>query len=92
MANAVVTIKIMPVSPDVDLDAVKESALIAIENFAGEGDTKVDIQPVAFGLKSLNIIFVMDEALGSPDALEESIMEIEGVNSFEVSDVRRAIG
>lgn len=92
MANAVVTIKIMPVSPEIDLDAVKDKALEEIKNFAGEGDTKVDIQPVAFGLKSLSIIFVMDEALGSPDALEESILGIEGVNSFEVSDVRRAIG
>jgi translation elongation factor EF-1beta len=34
----------------------------------------------------------MDEALGSPDALEETIRGIEGVQSVEVTDVRRAIG
>ena len=92
MANAIVTMRIMPESPDVDLESVKEKALSEISLFAGEGDTKVEIIPVAFGLKSLNITFIMDESLGSPDALEEKIMLIEGVNSFEVVDVRRAIG
>lgn len=92
MANAIVTIKIMPVSPDVDLEAVKVQAQAKIAEFAGEGDTKVSIEPVAFGLNSLNIIFVMDENKGSPDVLEAPILKIEGVNSFEVTDVRRAIG
>ncbi len=92
MANAVVTMKIMPESPDVDLEAVKDKALVIIEGFAGKGDTKVDIVPIAFGLKALNIIFVMDEALGSPDSLEEKIVGIDGVNSFEITDVRRAVG
>ena len=92
MAKAVVTIRIMPESPDVNYDVIKEQALKVIADFAGEGDTKVDIVPIAFGLNAINIIFVMEENLGSPDALEESIIALEGVNSFEVTDVRRAIG
>ena len=92
MANAVVTIKVMPESPEVNMEELKEKVLKKITEFAGEGDTRVSIEPVAFGLKSLNIIFVMDESLGSPDALEEGIKSIEGVNSFEVTDVRRAVG
>ncbi|MFC1686899.1 elongation factor 1-beta family protein [Nanoarchaeota archaeon] len=48
--------------------------------------------PIAFGLKAINIIFAMDEAKGSPDVLEEKITAIDGVQSFEVIDVRRAIG
>ena len=92
MANAIITIKIMPESPDTDLDSVKEEALKKIEEFAGKGDTKVDIEPVAFGLKSMSIIFIMDESLGSPDKLADDIKDITGVNSAEVTDVRRAIG
>ncbi len=92
MANAVVTIKIMPTSPDVDMEALKIAVKEKIVAFAGEGETRDAIEPVAFGLKSLNIRFVMDEALGSPDAMEEGIQAIEGVNSFEVTDVRRALG
>ncbi|NQU97970.1 elongation factor 1-beta [Candidatus Woesearchaeota archaeon] len=92
MTNAVVTVKMMPTSPDVDLEAVKEKALDEIKAFAGEGDTKSEIQPVAFGLNSLSIIFIMDESLGSPDVLAEKVEEIEGVNSAEITDVRRAVG
>jgi len=34
----------------------------------------------------------MDEQKGSTDPLEKEIQAIEGVNSVEVIDVRRAIG
>lgn len=92
MANAICTVKIMPESPDIDLGKIKVDALKAIAEFAGEGDTKQEIEPVAFGLKALNITFVMDEQLGSPDVLADKITEIEGVNSAEITDVRRAVG
>ena len=35
---------------------------------------------------------VVDEAKGSPDQVSEKIAALEGVNSAEVTDVRRAIG
>jgi elongation factor 1-beta len=92
MANAVVTIKIMPESPGVDLKKLEHSALKEIEHFAGRGDTKVVVEPIAFGLKAVNITFIMDEKLGSPDALTEKLEKIGGVNSAETTDVRRAIG
>jgi elongation factor 1-beta len=92
MANAVVTIRIMPESPEIDLKKIEEHALKEILHFAGKGDTKIEIIPVAFGLKSINITFIMDEKLGGPDPLERKIEAIEGVNSVETIDVRRAIG
>lgn len=92
MANAIVTVKIMPTSPEVDLKKIEEDAKKVIADFAGEGDTRASTEPVAFGLSSLSIIFVMDEALGSPDPVAEKIEEFEEVNSAEITDVRRAIG
>ena len=92
MANAIVTVKIMPVSPDVDLDAVEKTAKETIASFAGEGETRTEIEPIAFGLKAVKITFVIDEKKGSPDVISEKIEEIEGVNSAEISDVRRAVG
>jgi len=92
MANVIITLKIMPESIDVGFSKLKEEALNHIKRFAGEGDTKVEEVPIAFGLKALNIIFVMDESIGSTDKLEEDIKSIEGVQSVEVTDVRRAIG
>jgi elongation factor 1-beta len=92
MANAIVTFKIMPESPDVDLKKIEHAALKDIEHHAGKGDTKIEIEPIAFGLKAIKITFIVDEKLGSPDDLAEKIEKIDGVNSVEVIDVRRAIG
>ncbi len=92
MANAIATVKIMPASPEVDLTKVEEEAKKLIADFAGEGETKTEIEPVAFGLNSLKIIFVTDEAKGSPDPVAEEIAKLEGVNSAEIVDVRRAVG
>ena len=92
MAKAIVTLKIMPESPETDLDKINKSVLEKIKGFAGEGETKKEIEPVAFGLKALKITFVMDEQKGSTEPLEKEIQELEGVNSVEVIDVRRAIG
>lgn len=92
MAKAIITMKIMPENPEVDLEKIHSEALEKIAGFAGEGETKKEIEPVAFGLKALKIIFVMDEAKGSTEPLEKEIETIQGVNSVEVTDVRRAIG
>jgi len=92
MARVIVTFKIMPDSPDVDMDALRDKVLETIKLSVGETETKVEIEPVAFGLKSLKILYVADESKGSPDLLEKEISDIEGVNSVEISDVRRAIG
>jgi elongation factor 1-beta len=91
MAQVVVTMKIMPDDPEVDLSAVEKEAREAVSAFEGEVG-KVEIEPIAFGLKALNIIFVMEESRGSTDELEDQVRNINGVNSVEITDVRRAIG
>ncbi|PIN79996.1 elongation factor 1-beta [Candidatus Woesearchaeota archaeon CG10_big_fil_rev_8_21_14_0_10_32_9] len=92
MASAIVTIKVMPASPETNMDELEIKVKQAIINFAGEGETRTEVVPVAFGLKSLNVTFVMAEAKGSPDPLAEEIDSYEEVNSAEISDVRRAVG
>jgi len=95
MAIAVVTVKIMPESPEINLDELTPKVQELIKEFTERDspeDQKVEIEPVAFGLKAIKIIFTMDESKGSPDVIEDKITGIEGVQSFEVVDVRRAIG
>lgn len=92
MANVIVTLKIMPVSPEENLSYIEAEVKKKIIDFAGEGDMKVEQEPIAFGLKALKIIFVMDEAKGSTETLEDNISEVKGVQSVEVTDVRRAVG
>ncbi len=92
MAQVVVTLNIMPESPEVNLDDIETQAKAKIAEFSGNNENKTIQEPVAFGLKALKITFVMDEDKGSTDKLEEDIKTISGVNSVEAIDVRRAIG
>ncbi|MFA5797811.1 MAG: elongation factor 1-beta [Candidatus Woesearchaeota archaeon] len=92
MGTAIVTLRIMPESPDIDLKEIETQALEKISTFADERQKKVDVQPVAFGLKSINITFLIDESRGGTDTLEAEIETITGVQSVECIDVRRIIG
>lgn len=92
MVNTIVTIRIMPESPEVDLKHIEKEALNMILAFAGKGDTKVVVTPIAFGLNAVDITFIMDESIGSPEPLELKVGTVKGVNSVETTDVRRAVG
>ena len=91
MAQVVVTLKVMPQSPDVNLKELEVGATREIKLFGAEVG-KVQIEPIAFGLKAVKLIFVMDESIGSTEELENAIAAMQGVQSVEVTDVRRAIG
>lgn len=91
MAVVYVTFRVMPESPEVDLSSLQEKVKKKVIDFGGN-IAKVEEKPMAFGLKSLDVIFSMKEEKGSTDQLEDEVREIEGVNSVEVTDVRRAIG
>ena len=74
-----------------DIQKLTEEAKGKITAFEGNIAGSEEI-PIAFGLKSVNITFTMDEEKGSTDQLEEDIANMEDVESAEVVDVRRAIG
>lgn len=92
MANAIITIKIMPETPDEDLARIESEATTILDHMAGPGDRRTVIEPIAFGLNAINLTFVVDEKKGSADPIAEKINEIPGVQSAEITDVRRAIG
>ena len=92
MARVVVTIRIMPRNTDVDLSKLEGKAKKEIVDFCSSKEFKTEIQPIAFGIKALNIMFVMEESRGSTEKLENRISQLDGVESVEVTDVRRAIG
>lgn len=90
MGIALIKIKIMPTSPDVNLEEIKEKAKQLIEANKGE-NPKFEEEPIAFGLKAVIAYFDIDEA-NPLDQIEESLGKIENVNSTEVIDIRRAFG
>ena len=82
MGDAGVTIKIMPSSPDIDLDGV----LAKIKEKYNVQDSK--IEPLAFGLKSLTILIIIPDKEGADtDPIQQYIQEIDGVESVEIVGV-----
>jgi len=92
MGSMVVTMKIMPESIEADLEKIKTDVKKKITDFVGETEIKFSVEPVAFGLKSISAIFVIDESIESLDDFENDVKKIENVQSAEISDLRRTVG
>lgn len=90
MGTALVKLKIMPTSPDVNLEEIKQNSKEIIEKNKGE-KTSFNEEPVAFGLKAVIASFSIDES-NELEPIEESLKKIENVNSVQVADMRRAFG
>jgi len=79
MGNVAVALKIMPESPETDLEKVKEE----ISKKMKIQDSK--IEPIAFGLKSLKILIIMpDKETGD---IEGKIKGVKGVSDVEIESV-----
>ena len=91
MATIIITVKLMPSSVDADIEAIREAAVGVISKLHGTVGKAV-VEPVAFGLNALVVMFSADESMGSTEALEQRLAGIDGVQSVQVLDVRRAVG
>ncbi len=89
MATIIATMKVMPDSPDRDMDGLAGKIEEAIAEFGKV--YKKSTKPVAFGLSALVYAVQMEEKKGGTDPLEEKIKEIEGVNDVQVTDVTRSV-
>lgn len=81
----------MPEDTDTDLKLIRSKAEKISKDFGAELLDKDQIEPVAFGLKALKLMFLLDESKGSEE-LSDKLASIEGVSSAEVVDMRRAVG
>ena len=91
MGIALIKIKIMPSSPDVNLEDIKKKAKIIIEKNKGKR-VSFEEQPIAFGLKAIIISFEQDEKEGELDPIENALNKIKDVSSVQIIDMRRAFG
>ena len=90
MGIVAVKIKIMPVSPETNLEEIKEKSKNLINREKGK-NCQITEEPVAFGLKTIIAFFAWPEEKPL-EPLEESLKKIENVSSVQVIDMRRAIG
>lgn len=86
MGDAAVRMKVMPESTEVDLKKLAEEIKKAVPSFARMH--AIEEVPIAFGLKALIVVTIMDDKGGrSPDEIEESVRHLPGVESVEVEEV-----
>ncbi|MFL6488545.1 MAG: elongation factor 1-beta [Nitrososphaera sp.] len=87
MARLVVRIRILPAEAESNLEDVVE--LIKRSVPEGMEMKSSTLEPIAFGLKAIVGDFLLDDAEGQMDKLEESIKAVEGVGELEVMNISR---
>ncbi|MGH9913456.1 MAG: elongation factor 1-beta [Nitrososphaeraceae archaeon] len=87
MSRLVVRVKVLPSDAETNLDEVSKSLSDTIPS--GMELNSVTKEPVAFGLFSLLIDFIMDDSEGQMDKLEHFLESTHGVGQFEVVTMSR---
>ncbi|MBI3623108.1 elongation factor 1-beta [Candidatus Pacearchaeota archaeon] len=82
-----VKIKIMPTSPDVNLEHIKSKAMKIVEQENGFNREYIE-EPIAFGLKAIIAFFQWPEEKALEE-LEEKFRKIKDVNSIQIIDMRK---
>jgi len=91
MANSIVTFKIMPESPETDLESIKQKCFDIGANNGAKGNMDAKIEPIAFGLSQLLVLAMFDSEVNF-DKIAGEMSELEGVNSAEVYRIDLAMG
>ena len=87
MARLVARIRILPADAESNLDGVVRSLKSSMpEGMEMKGHA---LEPIAFGLNAIVGDFLLDDAEGQMDRLEESIKSVEGVGQIEVTNISR---
>jgi len=77
--------RILPEGLEVDLDRL----LVDIKKVLPEGANvrASEQRPVAFGLRALHILIVMDDKKGGSEIVEEALGKVPGVQSVEMVEI-----
>jgi elongation factor 1-beta len=89
MGEVAVQIKVMPQSPEVDLEQLKRKIEFALPN-----DARLygfDIQPIAFGVNALLVTVIVGDVEGGTDSIEEVLSRVDGVESIQVVTATRML-
>ncbi len=82
MGKVAITFEIMPEGVEIDLGKMREAIEASISDICSI--QQVEERPIAFGLKALMMIVVVEDAEGIMDKLEETIGSIQDVQNAKV--------
>ena len=77
--------RVLPEGLDVDLTKMAEDIKKALPE--GAKLRAAEQRPVAFGLKALHVLIVMDDKKGGADQVENAISGVAGVQSVEIVEM-----
>lgn len=87
MARLIARIRIMPADAESNLDSVVQSIKTSMpEGMEMKGHA---MEPIAFGLKAIVGDFLLEDAEGQMDRLEETIKGVDGVGEIDVMNISR---
>ncbi|MDG6220462.1 MAG: elongation factor 1-beta [Candidatus Thermoplasmatota archaeon] len=81
MGDVLITYKLMPESPEVPLQGIKDSVGQKISGLCTR--FSIEEHPIAFGLVALHVKVVMPDKTGDPERVEAELNAIEKVESVE---------
>ena len=82
MGDVACIIRVMPESPDIDLEALKAALKETVPEIH-----EIQEQPIAFGLKALMVVAVVSDQGGQTDQLETKLSSVPGVERAEIVEV-----
>ncbi|MFB6234618.1 MAG: elongation factor 1-beta [Halopenitus sp.] len=87
MGDVAAKIKVMPNSPDVDLDSLQEELEATLPQ--GAKIRGFEREDVAFGLVALLPTVIVPDDAGGTEAVEEAFSDLEDIESVSVESVGR---
>lgn len=90
MAIAAIIAKIMPDSPEANIEKIKKEAEARLTKENAK-NISFEVKPIAFGLQAIFVKFAWPEAQDT-GIVENVLSSIEHVSSATIEDYRRAFG
>jgi len=85
MGEVLATLKILPSNAETDMDLLIEK-IKKIPKLS-----RIEKEPVAFGLVALKASFIVEDSEGATDKIESTLREIEGIGEVEVIGISRLL-
>ena len=85
MGEVALQYRILPESIDIDLNKLVGEVVAALPK--GALMKAHELKPVAFGLKALHVLIVVDDKQGGAEQIEEAVSAVSGVQSVEIVEM-----
>jgi elongation factor 1-beta len=85
--NVAASVRIMPTGVEINLEEIRKSVEKIVSKYGKLNSS--EIKPIAFGLKSLEVVLLLNDKEGGMDEIEAQVAKVEGVNSVEILEVTR---